>query len=254
MRLDLLIWRPDLSRYLALELKYLTAAWSGEVNGEQFGLVSQGAQDIRAYDVLKDVQRVERFVDDHPGWSGMVLVLSNDPSYWSRPGHGRATNADAFRIYEDRVISGSRAWGPGTGAGTMKDREAVIELRGDYRCRWSPYSALPGSKGEFRLLAFPVDTSRPSPQVLGAGRRIPAPTADPPRADIAAFSTVTPRPPVTAAGGQRYSTAELRSELRRFERQLRAAGLKETSITTYVDRTGRFLKWLEGDYQPRGPN
>ena len=55
-------------------------------------------------------------------------------------------------------------------------------------------------------------------------------------------------------GGQRYSPAELRAELRRFEHQLRAAGLKETSVTTYVDRTGRFLKWLEGDYQPRGPN
>ena len=55
MRLDLPVWRADLSGYLALELKYLTAAWSGEVNGEQFGLVSQGAQDIRDYDVLKDV-------------------------------------------------------------------------------------------------------------------------------------------------------------------------------------------------------
>jgi hypothetical protein len=53
---------------------------------------------------------------------------------------------------------------------------------------------------------------------------------------------------------QRYSVDELRDELRRFERELRAAGLKETSVTTYVDRTGRFLKWLDGDYQPRGPN
>jgi hypothetical protein len=131
MRLDLLIWRPDLSRYLALELKYLTAAWSGGIDEEQFGLVSQGAQDIRAYDVLKDVQRVERFVGGHPRWSGMVMVLSNDPSYWSRPGHGRATNADACRIYEDQILSGTRAWGSGTGAGTMKDRETVIELRGD---------------------------------------------------------------------------------------------------------------------------
>ncbi|MGD0066613.1 MAG: hypothetical protein ABSB76_24600 [Streptosporangiaceae bacterium] len=254
MRLDLLIWRPDLNRYLALELKYLTAAWSGEVDGEQFGLVSQGAQDIRAYDVLKDVQRVEQFVDGHPGWSGMVLVLSNDPSYWSRPGHGRATNANAFRIYEDQVITGTRAWGPGTGAGTMKDHEAVIELRGDYRCRWSPFSALPGSKGEFRLLALPVDASRPSPQVPGAGSRIPPPTADPPRTHAVAVSTVAPRRPVSAAGGQRYSPAELRAELRSFEHQLRAAGLKETSVTTYVDRTSRFLKWLEGDYHPRGPN
>ncbi len=254
MRLDLLVWRPDLSSHLALELKYLTAAWSGEVNGEQFGLVSQGAQDIRAYDVLKDVHRVEQLVDGHPGWSGMVLVLSNDPSYWSRPGHGHATNADAFRIYEDQVISGSRAWGPGTGAGSMKDREAVIELRSGYRCRWSPYSALPGSKGEFRLLAIPVDAFRPSSQVPDTVSRIPPLAADPPRTDAAAVSTVAPGPAVTAAGGQRYSPAELREELRGFEHQLRAAGLKETSVATYVDRTSRFLRWLEGDYQPRGPN
>jgi hypothetical protein len=52
----------------------------------------------------------------------------------------------------------------------------------------------------------------------------------------------------------RYSTAELRDELARFEQELRAAGLKENSVLTYVDRTGRFLKWLDGDYHPRGPN
>ena len=176
------------------------------------------------------------------------------PAYWSRPGHGHATNADAFRIYEDQVIYGSRAWEPGAGAGTMKDREAVIELRGDYRCRWSPYSALSGSKGEFRLLAIPIDVSRPSSQVLDAGSPIPPLAADPPRTDVAAARTVAPGPAVTTAGGHRYSPAELRAELRRFEHQLRAAGLKETSVTTYVDRTSRFLKWLEGDYQPRGPN
>jgi hypothetical protein len=63
-----------LNRYLAVELKYLTAAWTGEVDGEHFSLLSQGAQDIRAYDVLKDVQRVER----QPGWSGMVLPGTTD--------------------------------------------------------------------------------------------------------------------------------------------------------------------------------
>ena len=53
---------------------------------------------------------------------------------------------------------------------------------------------------------------------------------------------------------QRYSLDELREELGRFERELRAAGLKEASVATYVDRTSRFLKWLNGDYHPRGPN
>jgi hypothetical protein len=47
---------------------------------------------------------------------------------------------------------------------------------------------------------------------------------------------------------------DLRAELRRFENELRAAGLRENSVSTYVDRTDRFLKWLDGDYQPRGPN
>jgi hypothetical protein len=35
--------------------------------------------------------------------------------------------------------------------------------------------------------------------------------------------------------------------------RIRAAGLKENSVTTYVSRTAQFLKWLDGDCQPRGP-
>jgi hypothetical protein len=131
MRLDLLVSRPDLGRHLVLELKYLTAAWTGEIKEERFELLSQGAQDIRAYDVVKDIQRVERFIGGQPGWSGAVLVLANDPAYWSRPLHGRSTNADAFRIYEGQEITGARIWGPATGAGTMKGREAAVELHGD---------------------------------------------------------------------------------------------------------------------------
>lgn len=97
-RLDLLLSRPGLSGHLAVELKYLAAGWTGEADGEYFDLLSQGAQDIRAYDVVKDVQRVERLVNNRPGWSGLVLVLANDPAYWSRPAHGLTTNADAFRM------------------------------------------------------------------------------------------------------------------------------------------------------------
>jgi hypothetical protein len=96
MRLDLLVSRPDSGEHWALELKYLTAAWAGEVDGEHFELLSQGAQDIRAYDVVKDIQRVERFAARQPGLGGAVLVLTNDPGYWLRPTHGRATNAQAF--------------------------------------------------------------------------------------------------------------------------------------------------------------
>jgi hypothetical protein len=270
MRLDVLVSRPDLDGYLAVELKYLTAAWAGETDGEHFELLSQAAQDIRAYDVLKDLQRVERLVDSHAGWSGLVLVLTNDPAYWSQPSHGHVTNADAFRIYEGQLLSGGRVWGPRTGAGTIKDRVAAIELRGSYKCHWSEYSSLPGSRGTFRLLALHVTRGilarsqlaadpagqAQAPAPPGPNHRLQAQPIRPGTRD-APGPAATRRQgtaPVPASEAPRYSASDLRAELLRFERELRRAGLKDTSVTTYVDRTGRFLKWLEGDYQPRGPN
>ena len=47
---------------------------------------------------------------------------------------------------------------------------------------------------------------------------------------------------------------ELRDELDRFEGELRAAGLKRSTVNTYVERAEVFLRWLAGDYRPRGPS
>jgi hypothetical protein len=266
MRLDLLVSSPDSREHLALELKYLTAAWSGEVDGEHFQLLSQGAQDIRAYDVVKDIQRVEQLVNAQPGWAGAVLVLTNDPGYWSRPGHGRATNAQAFRIYEDEVISGTRTWGPGTGAGTRKGREADLQLRGTYQCRWTGYSALPGHVGDFRLLAItigtvnqlpgplPSDSASTPPQTIQRQPVEGTPSAVGSTPSQTQGAGRSPWQEASALNAEHYTVEDLRAELRRFENDLRAAGLRENSVSTYVDRTGRFLRWLSGDYQPRGPN
>ncbi len=53
MRLDLLLTSEDGRRRSVVELKYLTRLWTGDVAGEQFELKNQGAQDIRAHDVVK---------------------------------------------------------------------------------------------------------------------------------------------------------------------------------------------------------
>jgi hypothetical protein len=120
VHLDLALERPDRSRYTAVELKYLTRAWAGEIAGERYELKNHGAQDIRAYDVVKDLVRVEKFVAARDDADGVVIVLANDPSYWRPPRHGDASNAAAFRIGQGNILSGSRTWGPRTGAGTMK--------------------------------------------------------------------------------------------------------------------------------------
>ncbi len=157
VRLDLLLTDASGSEWSAVELKYLTRLWHGDVAGERFQLKNQGAQDIRAYDVVKDIVRVEGFVASRPGGNGAVVCLANDSSYWRAPTHGRETNAHAFRIHEGTVLEGSRAWGPLTGAGSSKGREEPLALRGRQEMRWRRYSLLPGPGGEFKTLVVPID-------------------------------------------------------------------------------------------------
>lgn len=153
-RLDLLFSRPDIGAHTALELKYMVRAWAGEVNQESFALKNQAAHDNRAYDVVRDIARVERLVQDRLGWNGFVIALSNDPLYWRRPAHGRATNAAAFRLYDGETLSGRCDWGPHTGAGTKKERKDPIELRGSYALNWQPYATV--QSGEFRALVIEI--------------------------------------------------------------------------------------------------
>ncbi len=163
IRLDLLLARPDLNACTAIEFKYLTSGWSGTVDGEQFTLKHQSAQDIRGYDVVKDIARLERLTSARPGWNGLFLALCNDASYWRPVSHGRVTNADAFRLYEGVVLAGSRAWGPNTGVGTRKNRDRPIDLAGSYKIEWRDYARLDASRaGTFRSVALEVDWSGPS--------------------------------------------------------------------------------------------
>jgi hypothetical protein len=47
-----------------------------------------------------------------------------------------------------------------------------------------------------------------------------------------------------------WSARELRSELDRYEAELRAAGKARNTINTYVQHPERFINWLEGRYRP----
>ncbi len=47
---------------------------------------------------------------------------------------------------------------------------------------------------------------------------------------------------------QQWTIEELHDQLARFEAELFAAGLSPGTVHTYVDRTDRFLRWLNGEY------
>lgn len=155
-RLDLWFGRPDLGLSTALELKYLCTSLDVVHDGERFVLPVQGAQDVRGYDVIKDVSRVERIVSQRVTHNGAVVAITNDPSYWTRPSHGRRTGAAAFRLYDGELVSGVRAWGPES-AGTQKYRKDAIELTGSYVMAWRDYSQPADVRGgRFRQLVIEI--------------------------------------------------------------------------------------------------
>ena len=158
IHLDIACTRVDLGRYSAIELKYLTRSWMGKVEGEEYNLKNHRAQDIRGYDVVKDIARIEVLVNDRANADGAVIVLTNDSYYWNPPQKiPDITNASEFRIHEGAVLSGCRSWGPRTGDGTKRGRERPIVLLGTYQMHWGEYSTVEGNRAsEFRLLTVSI--------------------------------------------------------------------------------------------------
>ena len=138
------------SAVCGIELKYLTKRYHGDHDGEPFRLKAQGATDLRRYDVLKDVQRLERFNESASGPS-YVIVLTNEPAYWNAILERITIDAE-FRLCHGRAVNGLLNWKEGAGAGTIKGREASITLAGVYDLIWADYSTLADTAGAFRYL------------------------------------------------------------------------------------------------------
>ena len=163
--LDLVAFNQRTEQRTVLELKYTTRSWSGlaksgVARSEEYRLKNHGAEDIFGYDVVKDIWRVEQVVGGQEGWNGAVVVLTNNPYYWSPPKVDEDTsNAAAFRLREGTELSGERKWGDNTGDGTKKGHTDKFDLRGSYRLAWRDYSTLhdgPSRVRQFRYLLIPV--------------------------------------------------------------------------------------------------
>lgn len=125
----------------AIELKYKACKLDTICRGEEFHLLNHGAQDIGRYDFVKDICRLERFVNDHPSTIGYAILLTNDDNYWKQT--KRLMTADAmFRLHDNCTLQGALRWGSATGEGTMRGREDPLDLRNSYSVQWADYSEL----------------------------------------------------------------------------------------------------------------
>jgi hypothetical protein len=197
VRLDVLVHLGQ--RRIAIEVKYLVAAFVGTIAGERFELPNQAAQDISRHDVVKDIVRLERLLADGFAHEGLSITLSNDSAYW-RPGIKAAPVDAAFRLHEGRALSGVLSWSASAGAGTTHKRDEPLILAGAYQCAWKHYGNVTGDNGrvvELRYLSIPVGRSSPPPS--------PSPSA------ATAFSS--PLPEVVPVLGSSLSRATAREEI-----------------------------------------
>jgi hypothetical protein len=151
--IDILL--KDGATAIPIELKYKTRVFDAAHGDEDFHLLNQSARPLGRYDFIKDIARLERFIETHPGSSGFAIFLSNDAAYWESAKH-TGTIDDQFRIHENTVLKGSRVWSDLTG-GTKSKRIAELALRGEYPLLWQDYSQIEDTaSGKFRYLLLAI--------------------------------------------------------------------------------------------------
>ena len=133
------IWCDTPACSLAIELKYVTRELNVVIHGERFALKNQAAEDVRRYDFLRDIQRLESIAESSHSVCGYAIILTNNHLFWQKPTQGNVNDAE-FRIHERRLNSGTHDWGPNTGDGTKKDREDPIEIHDTYDLTWQDYA------------------------------------------------------------------------------------------------------------------
>lgn len=167
----------------AVELKYLVRSLAADIDGERFELRAQSAHDVRRYDIVKDIARLEAVLAAGAAETGVMIAVTNDPAYWTV---GRTGTIDAaFRLHEGATLTGDVAWATHAGAGTTAKRTQILTLRGRYQLRWKDYSDTGGRSGKFRALVVEVPPANES--ISGASEPASTRIASAPN-DIRRFS------------------------------------------------------------------
>jgi hypothetical protein len=153
---DLWVEDPNGEQQYAIYLMNKLARLTMKQNNQSIELKHHGAQDISRYDFLKQVEKLEKLATGRENVQGIAILLTNDHLYWSKPTRSNTVDS-CFRIHENRILTGELKWLEHASAGTTKNREEPIVIKGMYKMQWHHYSTVHNEKhGEFRYLAVYV--------------------------------------------------------------------------------------------------
>ncbi len=140
---------------IGVELKYKTKTHKHVAkDGEVFNLKNHGAQDCCRYDFLKDISRLEKWIQTGHIKHGYAVFLTNDHLYWEQS-KDKSTVDEQFRIHDGKNMEGRLCWDKNASSGTMKNRETPINLHDTYTMKWED---LPHENADcpFRYLCIPI--------------------------------------------------------------------------------------------------
>lgn len=144
---------------IAIETKYTTKKLEIKLNGEEFVLKDHSALDIRRYDFLLDMYRLEKLKSAGEVVKGYAVFLTNVPGYWKEP-RRKNTNDKDFRIHQGRKIKANETlqWASNTSKGTKRGRERPLRFEKEYLFEWELYSEgeIKGTHYEFKYLLVEV--------------------------------------------------------------------------------------------------
>ena len=132
---------------IGIELKYITEEFKTTIDEDKFNLKNHSANDLRCYDILKDIQRLESYVNNGEIDKGYSIVLTNVKSLWCQKKQKKETYYDNFRISDGKTVEGKLCWNKIINGetkkpadGTIKGRTKPIYLQGTYNLNWKEYS------------------------------------------------------------------------------------------------------------------
>lgn len=140
MHIDILVIMNN--KWIPIELKYKTKGCCKQVDDEVFNLKNHSAKDVNCYLYLKDIQRIERIKENVSEFSESYTVfLTNDLSYTKHPMKADCIYKD-FSLENGAVKTGRLDWSAKASAGTKKNCEKPIELKGEYPVQWKEYAKI----------------------------------------------------------------------------------------------------------------
>ena len=145
------------NKKIAFEFKYITCYFEDIVNGMHIKLRNHSAIDVRRYDCLSDISRLEKLKLDNDIDEGYLYLVTNMKGFWSEKGNNKDTVDADFR-FNNKITKGTKRWSEKASKGTIKHRDKLIKINSDYNVKFENYYSFETGYGhrEFKQLLIKI--------------------------------------------------------------------------------------------------